>query len=185
MECTSVYFMGSVISKAVKIGMSGDPKSRLAEIQRGHPNKLVLYKVVDNVMMDYEIKVHRMFNHVHKEGEWFELTDELIDFMINKTDETSYDYKFNNPSKNKRVAVATDKVTKRKSGSGLEGYHEWSMREKFISQDNTRRSKLEQLGIHVSRSGREWFCLDNRFDKKTRQLKHYICPTAMLNNDTI
>ncbi len=110
--------------------------------------------------MDYEIKVHRMFNHVRKEGEWFELTDELIDFMINKTDETSYDYKFNNPSKNKTVDVATDKVTKRKSGSGLAGFHEWSMREKFISQDNTLRSKLGRLGIHVSRSGGEWFRLD-------------------------
>jgi hypothetical protein len=54
-----------------------------------------------------------------------------------------------------------------------------------ISQDNTRRSKLGRLGIHVSRSGGEWFCLDNRIDEKTTQLKHYICPTGMLNNDTI
>ena len=54
-----------------------------------------------------------------------------------------------------------------------------------ISQDNTRRNKLGRLGIHVSRSGGEWFCLDNRIDEKTTQLKHYICPTAMLNDDTI
>jgi hypothetical protein len=55
-----------------------------------------------------------------------------------------------------------------------------------ISQDNTLRSKLGRLGIHVSRSGEEWFCLlDNRIDEKTTKLKHYICPAAMLNNDTI
>jgi hypothetical protein len=124
-------------------------------------------------------------NHVCKEGEWFELTDELIHFIINKTDETSYDYKINKPSQNKIVDVATDKVAKRKNWPGPEGYHEWSMRKKFISQDNTLRSKLGQLGIHVSRSGGEWFYLDNRFDKKTTQLKHYICPAAMLKNDTI
>jgi hypothetical protein len=62
MEGTNIYFIGSVISKAVKIGMSGDPESRLAEIQRGHPNKLTLYKVVYNVTMEYELKVHKMFN---------------------------------------------------------------------------------------------------------------------------
>jgi hypothetical protein len=82
-------------------------------------------------------------NHVRKEGEWFELTDELIHFIINKTDETSYDYKINKPSKNKRVTVATDKVTKRKNWPGPEGYHVWSMREKFISQDNTLRSNWD------------------------------------------
>ena len=115
-------------------------------------------------------------NHVCKEGEWFELTDELIHFIINKTDETSYDYKINKPSQNKIVDVATDKVAKRKNWPGPEGYHEWSMRKKFISQDNTLRSKLGQLGIHVSRSGGEWFYLDNRFDKKQHNLNITYVP---------
>ena len=183
---TNIYFIGSAESGAVKIGMSVDPESRLAEIQRGHPNKLKLYKVVENVTKDYEMELHKMFNHIRQEGEWFELNDELIHFMINKTDETYNDYKINNPSKNNTVDVATNRVAKGvRDGSGFEGFHEWCMRKKFISQDRTLISKLGRLGIHVSRSGGEWFYLDNRFDKKTAQLKHYICPAATLNDDTI
>ena len=43
---------------AVKIGKSNNPEKRLAELQTGHPYKLVLYAVVENVTPDYEMKLH-------------------------------------------------------------------------------------------------------------------------------
>lgn len=189
MESTNVYFMGSVKSKAVKIGNSGNPESRLAEIQRGHPHKLVLYTVVENVAMDYETEIHRMFKHIRKEGEWFELTDELIHFMINRTDETSYDFKINNSIKSKtNIEDANVKIAESdKNGHRirLEGYREWNLRKELISLDKSLRSKLESRGVHVNRSGGLWFFIDNQTNEKITQLDHYIGPVTILSEDTL
>ena len=53
-------------------------------------------------------------------GEWFRLTDELIQFMISKTDETSYDYKINHSkTKHDPLDEAIDKIVKpNKNGQG-------------------------------------------------------------------
>lgn len=66
---TNIYFIGSVGSMAVKIGKSNNPEKRLAELQTGHPHKLVLYTVVRNVTPDYEMELHRILGHIRKEGE--------------------------------------------------------------------------------------------------------------------
>ena len=188
MESTNVYFMGSVKSKAVKIGNSGNPESRLAEIQRGHPHKLVLYTVVDNVTIDYETELHKMFKDIRKEGEWFELTDELIHFMINRTVETSHDFKINNSIKNKtNIEDANVKIAesdKNGHGSRLESYREWNLRRELISHDKSLRSELESKGVHVSRSGGLWFFIDNQTDEKIIDLNHYIGPVTIVSEDT-
>ena len=58
-KSTCIYFIGNVELGAVKIGMSSDPTNRLAELQRSHPHKLSLYRVVDNVTQDYETELHK------------------------------------------------------------------------------------------------------------------------------
>src|SRR5665647_308655 len=99
MEGTNIYFIGSLESGTVKIGRSNDPENRLAELQTGNPHKLVLYGVIDDVSHELETRLHQLFDHLHINSEWFKLTDELLQFMINKTDETSMDYKGNVPQK--------------------------------------------------------------------------------------
>lgn len=94
MEKTNIYFIGSIEQGAVKIGRAKDPKKRLAQLQTGNSNKLTLFAVVENVTPEYEFKLHKLMDHIRLEGEWFQLTDELIYFMINKTNTnftTSFD----------------------------------------------------------------------------------------------
>jgi hypothetical protein len=90
MECTNIYFIGSVELGAVKIGKSNNPDKKLTELQTGNSNELILYGIIKDVKEDYEMKIHQIFDHIWLKGEWFKLTDELIQYMINKTNETSY-----------------------------------------------------------------------------------------------
>ena len=87
---TNIYFIGSVHLGAVKIGKSINPDKRLAELQTGNSHELILYGIVKDVKEDYEVEIHQIFDHIRLKGEWFELTDELIHFMINNTNEISY-----------------------------------------------------------------------------------------------
>ena len=124
-KSTCIYFIGNVELGAVKIGMSSDPTNRLAELQRSHPHKLSLYRVVDNVTQDYETELHKILTHIRKEGEWFELTDELIHFMINRIDETSSNYKIKKPNKKNRNNLLDIKNIKNSNSLG-HSYQEWT-----------------------------------------------------------
>ena len=87
---TNIYFIGSVELGAVKIGKSNNPDKRLTELQTGNSHELVLYGIIKDVKEDYEMKIHQIFDHIRLKGEWFKLTDELIHFIINKSNETSH-----------------------------------------------------------------------------------------------
>ena len=113
MEGTSVYFIGSLESGTVKIGRSDNPENRLAKLQTGNPHKLVLYGFIDNVSQELESELHRILDPFRLEGEWFRLTDEVIRFMISRTDEISCDYKINpSETKNDLLGEAIEKTIK-------------------------------------------------------------------------
>ena len=84
MEKTNIYFVGSTELMVVKIGKSDDPVKRLSQLQTGTPHKLTLFRIFKNVPADCEYKLHKKFSHLRKQGEWFQLNDELLHFMINK-----------------------------------------------------------------------------------------------------
>jgi hypothetical protein len=67
----SVYFIQSGYSGPVKIGVASSPKKRLAQLQTGNPEKLVIVKVIKGKGIDYERELHRIFADYHIRDEWF------------------------------------------------------------------------------------------------------------------
>jgi hypothetical protein len=194
MECTNIYFIGSVELGAVKIGRSYNPEKRLAELQTGNSHKLVLYGVIENVTADCETELHRILDHIRQKGEWFKLTDELIHFMINKTAEKSYNFKINNNSKTYTdpLDIAIDKIVKpTKNGIGWVSENNliWVIRRYLTLNDESPhfsekklRQKLENREIYAYNSGGEWIYRDHYADEKEIQPEHYIGPVTILND---
>lgn len=63
----------------VKIGVfSGNPNTRMADLQVGNPHRLTL---IDHIFVDdpfYEEKIiHTKYDHLHIRGEWFKFTPEV------------------------------------------------------------------------------------------------------------
>lgn len=74
-----IYFIQSGKSEFVKIGYcAGEPKMRLATLQVGNPEKLVLIAVKEG-SKDDEARWHAMFDHLRVRGEWFRWDVELRD----------------------------------------------------------------------------------------------------------
>jgi len=73
-----VYFVSA--GTAIKIGRALDPVTRVERLQVGHPDKLVLLAAVP-AHASFEQAVHRRFAAGRLNGEWFELTADLSDFI--------------------------------------------------------------------------------------------------------
>jgi hypothetical protein len=72
---TNIYFMGAA-GGPIKIGHAKDPVSRLAEVQTGHPARLVLIATVQGPA-SLERQYHAKFAHRRLHGEWFERCAEI------------------------------------------------------------------------------------------------------------
>ncbi|NNF55154.1 MAG: GIY-YIG nuclease family protein [Acidimicrobiales bacterium] len=76
-----VYLIGDE-QGAVKIGISHDPVERLASLQTGHPESLVLLsKVSYRTSADAraaETNLHTVFAAQRMNGEWFDLSDRQL-----------------------------------------------------------------------------------------------------------
>jgi hypothetical protein len=75
-----IYFIADLTNNEVKIGISKDPHKRLKQLQTARSNKLKLLKTVHGTNED-EKKYHSLFCWYKKEGEWYELSDELWEFI--------------------------------------------------------------------------------------------------------
>ena len=186
---TNIYFIGSVESGTVKIGKSNDPEKRLAGLQTGNSNRLFLYGVIRDVNGYYENMLHKQFDDIRLEGEWFKLTDELIQFIVCKTDKPSNDNKTRAQSdvKPDPVDVEINKIVHSKKTTNMdvrENYLKWATRAYLISKDNSLRHQLESKGIYVSRSGGIWFYPDADADLKGIQHAHYIGPDTVLDAES-
>ena len=191
MEGTIIYFIGSLESGTVKIGRSDNPEKRLTELQTGNPHKLVLYGVIENVSQELESELHRILDPFRLEGEWFRLTNEVIRFMISKTDQISYIYKTNvSKSKQDPLDIAIDKIVKPNYGRGWvsEDSLRWVIRRYLVKNDESPhfddkklRQKLKHRGITGTKVGGEWIYPDHRADETPVQPDHYIGPTSDLS----
>ena len=194
MESTNIYFIGSLESGTVKIGKSNNPEKRLTELQTANPHKLVLYGVIDDVTSELESRLHRILDPFRLEGEWFRLTDEVIRFMISRTDEISCDYKINpSETKNDLLGEAIEKTIKpNKNGKGwvsetqiirvIRKYLMFKRESPHFDVENLKR-KLKNRGIHRTKSGgKEWIYLDHHIDEKAIHPDHYIGSTSILND---
>jgi hypothetical protein len=71
-----IYFIQNERSLAVKIGISGDVRGRLATLQGANSDKLVVLASFHGTER-IEWALHARFMQARIRGEWFELTDEL------------------------------------------------------------------------------------------------------------
>jgi hypothetical protein len=69
-----VYFVGSYITRTVKIGYARNPLSRCRDLATGSPVPLRLMALQYGTQAD-ERALHRRFRHYRKHGEWFEYRD--------------------------------------------------------------------------------------------------------------
>lgn len=75
-----IYFIANRKQKAVKIGYSTNPASRLSELQISAPNKLELLATIEGDMRT-EHQLHQRFAAYRLNGEWFQMADELMAFI--------------------------------------------------------------------------------------------------------
>lgn len=189
MEGTNIYFIGNVEKREVKIGRSNNPQKRLAELQTANSQNLVLYGVIDNVTPELENSLHKILSSIRLKGEWFKLTDKLIQFMVSRTDEVSSDYKIINNSKTKcdPLDEAIDKLVKK--GKRMSEQYLIKVIGKyleFIGESSNfdvkkLRRKLNQKEIYRIKEGGKWMYHDYHVDEKIMYPDHYICPASILD----
>ncbi len=80
---TNIYFIGSVVTEIIKIGISHNPNQRFKQIQEANATELELFKVLCDVPKEYERKIHALFQDLRLRGEWFRLTNNLFKFISN------------------------------------------------------------------------------------------------------
>lgn len=70
-----IYLIQSIENSYYKIGVSKNPKKRIKELQTGNSSKL---KLVESYPSQYAHKIEktlqRRYNHLRKEGEWFDFS---------------------------------------------------------------------------------------------------------------
>jgi hypothetical protein len=81
-----VYLFHCVDTDIYKIGKSDNPSSRINDIRGGCPYELELYAQTWLPSVTgayaYESHLHKMFDTLRMEGEWFKLKEELVDIVI-------------------------------------------------------------------------------------------------------
>ncbi len=73
-----VYFVRA--GEHVKIGRAVDVAQRVRELQVGHPHPLALVVSVP-AHAALELAIHRRFQHLRTQGEWFRIDDDLVAFI--------------------------------------------------------------------------------------------------------
>lgn len=79
-----IYFIFDKKSQSIKIGYSSNPSQRLATLQVGNSNQLRLIKTIKGGV-DIEHRLHDKFKTLKINGEWFQASQELLQF-INELD---------------------------------------------------------------------------------------------------
>ncbi len=77
----TIYFIRAEATQEIKIGFTGgDVSKRIAALQTGHPRKLSLITTVPG-FFGYEKALHKRFDHIRLNGEWFEPHPDLLTFI--------------------------------------------------------------------------------------------------------
>lgn len=80
-----IYFIEAIGLNRIKIGVSEDPKKRLKHLATGSPVSLILKGVIAGGHSS-ERELHRKFDHLRLDGEWFHATKELLKFIDEHSD---------------------------------------------------------------------------------------------------
>ena len=78
-----VYLIQSVDNGLYKIGISKNPKRRLAELQTGNGEKLkIIHLFETDHPITLETALHNRYLHISKRGEWFRFDLEIeVNFL--------------------------------------------------------------------------------------------------------
>jgi hypothetical protein len=74
------YLYALRVGEFVKFGRAIDPAERVEELQNAHPERLVLLAAVP-AHAHVETLVHARFECHRVSGEWYRLTDEIVEFI--------------------------------------------------------------------------------------------------------
>jgi predicted GIY-YIG superfamily endonuclease len=84
---TYVYFIANAGQSVVKIGVANKPVKRLKTFQTGNHEELIILRVIKvpnrNTAFQLESALHKKFQKYHIRGEWFKLSDTLVEFIEN------------------------------------------------------------------------------------------------------
>lgn len=83
---TNCYIIHDKKNNAYKIGMSKNPTKRLKQLQTGNSNKLYLLASFKSNQY-LEKFLHKLLSFDNIRGEWFELTVEKLEFLIDYLEE--------------------------------------------------------------------------------------------------
>lgn len=73
-----IYFIKAEETPYIKIGYTQDVHKRIVKMQADCPVKLTVIKTVEGDK-DYEDELHRKFAAFHYRGEWFKMSESLIE----------------------------------------------------------------------------------------------------------
>ena len=76
---SGIYFIQGEITKRIKIGFSKQIDQRIKGLQTSEHLRLI--GVIPNVSTDMESSLHSKFSHLRVLGEWFEGSQELIQYI--------------------------------------------------------------------------------------------------------
>ncbi len=76
-----IYFVRS--DRLVKIGYSADPKRRMSNLGTASPYPLHLLGIMEGDK-DLEMRLHMAFSRYRVNREWFLLTDDIADFIMDQ-----------------------------------------------------------------------------------------------------
>lgn len=71
MGVASIYFIRNLRSRSVKIGISEDPAARLASLQTGNEDELLLEVAIPDADLSLERRLHDEWSSLRLRGEWF------------------------------------------------------------------------------------------------------------------
>ena len=78
-KVSGVYFIQGEITGRIKIGFSNQINKRIQSLQNSEPLRLI--HVIPNALSNTESSLHKRFSHLRVIGEWFEGTEELIQYI--------------------------------------------------------------------------------------------------------
>lgn len=79
-----LYFVQSGVSGPIKIGLAVDVLSRVRLLQSGNPESLVILATLSNATERLEWQMHDQFRQDCLRGEWFDPSDQLLQFIHNE-----------------------------------------------------------------------------------------------------
>lgn len=145
---TSIYLVKDMKTGLTKIGSSNNPERRLVELKNQYNNdNLILIAYAENVEQKLETQLHSEYKNKNKINEWFELSDEDIEEIIENNHMKKH--MINHMTQhmgNENININTNNIESKNNGKrGSKGKKEEEEKihfAEFVSMTNAEYEKL-------------------------------------------